>query len=70
MNNIMKNSKDSKQNMPRREFIKGSAAVSLGLTSGLFSIPNAFGQSSDHSTVSGQAGNAIQIEFRIAQCNP
>ena len=56
------NSKDSKHSIHRRDFIKGSAAASLGITSGLLGIPNTFGQSSNPSTDSGQKANAIQLE--------
>ena len=66
----MKNSKNSKHSIHRRDFIKGSAAASLGITSGLLGIPNTFGQSSNPSTEpvlsltkgSGQKANAIQLE--------
>ena len=66
----MKNSKNSKHSIHRRDFIKGSAAASLGITSGLLGIPNTFGQSSNPSTEpvlsltkgSGQRANAIQLE--------
>ena len=66
----MKNSKNSKHSIHRRDFIKGSAAASLGITSGLLGVPNAFGQSSNPSTEpvlsltkgSGQRANAIQLE--------
>jgi hypothetical protein len=56
------NSKDSKHSIHRRDFIKGSAAASFGITSGLLGIPNTFGQSSNPSTDSGQKANAIQLE--------
>lgn len=56
------NSKNSKRGIHRRDFIKGSAAASLGLTSGLVGIPSALGQLTDPSIGSSQGSNAIQLE--------
>ena len=51
----MSESHNSKSGIHRRDLIKGAAAVSLGLASGSFGIPKAFGQ--------GQVGsNLIQLE--------
>ena len=63
MKNKMKNnSKDSKQTIDRRDFIKGSAATSLGLTTGLLGIPSSFGQLPNPSISLGHRSNAIQLE--------
>ena len=56
------NSKDSKQTIDRRDFIKGSAATSLGLTTGLLGIPSSFGQLPNPSISLGHRSNAIQLE--------
>jgi hypothetical protein len=51
----MKNSKNSKRDMHRRDFIKGSAAVSIGLASGAFGMLNSCAPTSEK-------GKAIQLE--------
>jgi hypothetical protein len=51
----MKDSEDSQPDIHRRDLLKGTAAVSLGLASGALGIPEAFGQA----TV---GGNSIQRE--------
>ena len=56
------NSKNSKRGIHRRDFIKGSAVASLGLTSGLVGIPSALGQLTDPSIGLSQGSNAIQLE--------
>ena len=53
--NIKKDASDSKHSIHRRDFIKGGAALSLGLASGALGVLNSCGQPPEKR-------NAIQLE--------